>query len=369
MKVTIVIDAPHYIGGIRYIERFIRILMLSDIDINLNLIYVNCSNSIEANCKKEERFIKIPGVLYRLDRLFARFVGISFFSIFLLKNIKDSSVFFSDIFLPEFLKKKNKIKLVHWFPDFQVYDLVHLFPKNKQISRKLYIKLQLKTCDFLLTQSETDFQRMKLMFPKYSAKIVKWSFAEPYFEVSSTENVSINDIELKSKTFLLYPHQGWAHKNHLLLINTLQNFKDEVLVLTGRLTDPRNEQYSLELQLAIKNSKIPIINLGLVKNSELNLLMKNAKAILNFSSYEGWSSCVEEASMLNTPLILSNISIHLEQIPEAEFIDISSAKNTILTLKKALGNLRDFSGYDYKSRLKKSITEVQSILLMLNKLS
>ncbi len=362
MKITIVIDAPHYMGGIRYIERFIKILSLTDEKIDLNLIYINCSNSIEANCSKNERFIKIPSILYRMDRLFARFTSFSFFSFFLLKEIKRSSVFFSDVFLPSFIKKKYKIELIHWFPDFQVYDLEHLFPLNKQISRKLYIKLQLKTCDYLLTQSDTDFNRMKLLFPSFANKIVKWSFAEPYFNVPEEESIIINNNELKQKSFLLYPHQGWAHKNHLLLIQTIQSFKNEILVLTGRLSDPRNEQYSLELKQAIENSKIPIINLGLVSGSELNSLMKNAKAILNFSSYEGWSSCVEEASMLNTPLILSNIDIHLEQIPEALFVDINTIENTKLTLGKALVNLKDFSGFDYKKRLSKSVDEMKYII-------
>lgn len=362
MKITIIIDAPHYIGGIRYIERFIKILALTEEKINLNLIYVNCDKSIEANCSKEEKFIKIPSALYRLDRLIARFTNLSLFSLFILKDIKNSNVFFSDVFLPSFIKKTNHIKLIHWFPDFQVYDLKNLFPLNKQISRKLYIKLQLRTCDYLLTQSETDYQRMKLLYPAYANKIVKWSFAEPQFKVEEVDTLTINDVKLKSKSFLLYPHQGWSHKNHLLLIETLQSFKDEILVLTGKLSDPRNPEHSLKLKSAIENSRIPIFSLGLVNGNDLNLLMRNAKAILNFSSYEGWSSCVEEATMLNTPLILSNIKIHLEQIPEASFIDISSGESIKSTLIESLETLKDFKGYNYVKRLENSINQIKFIL-------
>ncbi|RZK40531.1 MAG: glycosyltransferase [Pedobacter sp.] len=365
MRITLVIDAPHYIGGIRYIERFIKILLLTEEKIELNLIYINCDSSIEANCPKQERFIKIPSFLYRIDRLLARFIGFSFFSFFLLKDVKNSTVFFSDIFLPKYFRIKNNIKVVHWFPDFQVYDLKHLFPINKRISRKLYIKLQLVTCDMLLTQSETDFDRMRKLFPSYSQKIVKWSFAEPYFNVPEEEQIVIKGNKLSRGNFLLYPHQGWAHKNHVLLIEAMQYFKAEVLVLTGRLSDPRNPQYSTELAEAIEKSSIPIINLGLVTGNELNSLMKNAKAVLNLSSYEGWSSCVEEASMLGTPLILSNIKIHLEQIPEAFFVDISNFENTKATFKKALLSLTTFSGHDFKRRLNNSVSEIKRILIRL----
>ncbi|MEQ7800901.1 glycosyltransferase [Pedobacter sp. ASV1-7] len=365
MKITIVIDAPHYIGGIRYIERFIKILSLTDQDIDLNIVYVNCKSPLNISVPKKEFFFKIPSILYRLDRLMARFLGISFFSIFLLKYVKNGNVFFSDIFLPKFLKKHYNIKLVHWFPDFQVYDLEHLFPKNKVISRKLYILLQLRTCDYLLTQSKTDLERMKILYPAFKDKIVKWSFAEPKFDVPEIDTVKIKEFNLPRGGFLMYPHQGWAHKNHLLLINILQSFPSERLVLTGRLSDPRNDKYSKDLQDAISKSKIEIINLGLVDSEELNLLMKNAKAILNFSSYEGWSSCVEEGIMFGTPLILSDLPIHREQFGDASFIDISTEESAKKTFAKALSEVEGFKGYCHGQRVMNSVKDLNDILVTL----
>jgi glycosyltransferase involved in cell wall biosynthesis len=362
MKITIIIDAPDYIGGIRYIERFIKILSLTKKNIELNLIYVNCKNSIDVSIPKTEKFIKIPNSIYRLDRLLARFTGFSFFSLYMIKSIKNGTVFFSDIFLPKFIKKQKKIQLIHWFPDFQVYDLEHLFPFNKIISRKLYIKLQLRTSDYLLTQSDKDKERMKIMFPKYSKKIIKWSFAEPVFEVEEPEQIFIKNYELKRKGYLLYPHQGWAHKNHLLLIKTLQFFTNETLVLTGRLNDPRNESYTKEVQLAISNSNIKIVSLGLVSSNELNILMKNAKAILNFSSYEGWSSCVEEGIMLNVPLILSNIPIHKEQCKEALFIDISNLDSAKKTLETAFTQIQHLKNYNHTERTENCINSLSKIV-------
>ena len=47
----------------------------------------------------------------------------------------------------------------------------------------------------------------------------------------------------------------------------------------------------------------------------------NAGAIrlLNPSRFEGWSTPVEEAKALGTPLLLSDISLHREQAPDAAF--------------------------------------------------
>jgi glycosyltransferase involved in cell wall biosynthesis len=362
MKITIVIDAPNYIGGIRYIERFLKILSFTKKHVEITLIYVNCNKSIDFSMPCKEIFLNIPSSLYRIDRLVARFTGFSIFSLSLIKYIKNNNVFFSDVFLPGYVKRKNNIKLIHWFPDFQVYDLEHLFSATSRLSRKLYIKLQLKTCDYLLTQSVTDQTRMKQSFPEYADKIVKWSFAEPYVEIPEIEKLEIKGVTIHRKEYLLYPHQGWAHKNHLLLINILKNFENETLILTGRLSDPRNEAYTAELANAIKSSKNRIINLGLISGDELELLMKNAKAILNLSSYEGWASCVEEGAMMGVPLILSNIPIHKEQLEDALFVDISSEASAIKTLTENFDLLSSYKKIDHEGRIKKSVDTLNIIL-------
>ena len=55
--------------------------------------------------------------------------------------------------------------------------------------------------------------------------------------------------------------------------------------------------------------------LGIVARPVLESLMLNAVALINPSSFEGWSTTVEESKSLGLPIILSDIPVHLEQSP------------------------------------------------------
>ena len=88
--------------------------------------------------------------------------------------------------------------------------------------------------------------------------------------------------------------------------------------------------------------------------------MRNANAILNLSEYEGWSSCIEEAISFNVPLVLNSIPIHLEQIPNAYFIDINNP-NWQFSLKNLLNQIT-IPKYDYQSRINRS-NKLLSIIL------
>jgi len=45
-------------------------------------------------------------------------------------------------------------------------------------------------------------------------------------------------------------------------------------------------------------------------------LNARADALVNPSRFEGWSTTVEEAKALGTPLVLSNLPVHREQVAE-----------------------------------------------------
>ena len=57
--------------------------------------------------------------------------------------------------------------------------------------------------------------------------------------------------------------------------------------------------------------------------------------MINPSRFEGWSTPVEEAKALGTPMILSNISLHQEQAPAAKFFDPDQAEALADILSKA----------------------------------
>jgi glycosyltransferase involved in cell wall biosynthesis len=54
-------------------------------------------------------------------------------------------------------------------------------------------------------------------------------------------------------------------------------------------------------------------------------MMIGANALLNPSRFEGWSTTVEEAKAVGTPMLLSDIPVHREQAPNARFFGTEDA--------------------------------------------
>ena len=54
----------------------------------------------------------------------------------------------------------------------------------------------------------------------------------------------------------------------------------------------------------------------LVQYNKIMNLLYNADIIINPSFFEGWSTVVEEAKILDKKILLSNIDVHIEQNPK-----------------------------------------------------
>jgi glycosyltransferase involved in cell wall biosynthesis len=53
--------------------------------------------------------------------------------------------------------------------------------------------------------------------------------------------------------------------------------------------------------------------LGMIPSSHVYALLRSTAALINPSSFEGWSTTVEEAKSFGAPMILSDIGVHREQ--------------------------------------------------------
>ncbi|TIP85862.1 MAG: glycosyltransferase family 4 protein [Mesorhizobium sp.] len=69
-----------------------------------------------------------------------------------------------------------------------------------------------------------------------------------------------------------------------------------------------------------------LVFLGLIPYNDVVALIGAADYLLNPSHFEGWSTTVEEAKALGTPMLLSDIPLHREQAPESLFFAPDSAE-------------------------------------------
>ncbi len=222
-----------------------------------------------------------------------------------------------------FTSWRSQIPRLAWIPDFQHKALPHMFKRLALLKRELGFRAQLFSGRTLIVSSEAakrDFERYYafasqkpyvVRFPSLLASSAitdpagaarRYEIAEPYFYI---------------------PNQFWKHKNHGIVINALEILERQglkpLLVLSGRQQDPRHPKWFAQLKASIEKSSVnkQIKMLGLIPYKDVINLNAGALAIINPSRFEGWSTSVEEAKALGTPLILSNLPVHIEQTQNA----------------------------------------------------
>ena len=93
------------------------------------------------------------------------------------------------------------------------------------------------------------------------------------------------------------------------------------IILTGDKKSQFDSSVFTKFIKEIKKNKLQDVfsYLGKVPYHDLINLIYNSQAVINPSYFEGWSTIVEEAKILNKHIILSNIKVHVEQKPQKSF--------------------------------------------------
>ena len=96
--------------------------------------------------------------------------------------------------------------------------------------------------------------------------------------------------------------------------------------------------YKLENQIKYK---------GILPYNKIINLLYNADIIINPSFFEGWSTVVEEAKILDKKILLSNIDVHIEQNPKKGiYFDPYNPKDLANSIQKI---------YESKKRVRKNL--------------
>ncbi len=129
---------------------------------------------------------------------------------------------------------------------------------------------------------------------------------------------SIDHFGLPSK-FLLYPAATWEHKNHLRLLEAINELEinDIFLVCTGNKTDYYYKKIEpLVEELGFKER---VKFLGIVSDEELFNLYKKCQAVVVPTLYEAGSFPLMESIIMNIPVVCSNVTSLPETIGEKKY--------------------------------------------------
>jgi glycosyltransferase involved in cell wall biosynthesis len=103
--------------------------------------------------------------------------------------------------------------------------------------------------------------------------------------------------------------------------------KDFQVVFTGKMNDYRNPNYINKLKKYINQFQLldEALFLGVINREEQLALMKGAKAVIQPSKFEGWSTVNEDAKSLGKYVLASSIPVNIEQmLDKAAYFEIDN---------------------------------------------
>jgi glycosyltransferase involved in cell wall biosynthesis len=233
------------------------------------------------------------------------------------------------------------IPAIAWIPDFQHKVLPHLFSRGAWWKREIGFRAQVAGGRTIMLSSEDARRVCEHYYPSTRGRTRTIHFAVPQSSVIPyPEARTIADSYGLPERFIFMPNQFWQHKNHGLVLEALtilrERGKQIVVAASGKQADPRAPSYFAAFRdrldrLGLQNE---FRLLGMIPYRHLASLMRASIAMLNPSLFEGWSTTVEEAKAMGTPMLLSDLDVHREQMgEEAIYFDRHSAQS----LADALG--------------------------------
>jgi len=213
---------------------------------------------------------------------------------------------------------QSNVKSVRWIPDFQHVEMPELFSEQEIHKRDKEFEEFAKDYDIILLSSYHAQSIFNKLYPFAASKSRVYQFTvnipDEVYEI--TESQIREKYHLPEK-YIHFPSQWWKHKNHQFIFEVMTQVEETVhLVCTGKEDDYRNPEYAGILKEFIKMEKLEsrIQLLGDIPYSEMLAIMRFSNIVINPSSYEGWSTTVEEAKLFVKKLIVLDTPIFKEQL-------------------------------------------------------
>ncbi len=211
---------------------------------------------------------------------------------------------------------KLNCKVFYWIYDFQHKFLPQLFTQDELKKRDAVfenIALSAKDLVFSSHDSKNHFDQF---YPKSGARKHVYNFVSL---ISPDPDPAPPAFDIPQDYFIVC-NQFWSHKNHMVVLRALdvllKTEKRAHVVFTGKYDDERNKSYFDELRIYVREQQLEkhITLTGFISREEQVNLILGARAVIQPSFFEGWSTVVEDAKALGKFVIASNLNVNKEQI-------------------------------------------------------
>jgi glycosyltransferase involved in cell wall biosynthesis len=234
-------------------------------------------------------------------------------------------------------------KKIYWVADFQEHFAPEFFNKDDIASRLQNQQEIQASAEHLIVSSNTALGHFKSIFPKHTVKVSVLPFAVTHPPYQDHDIKSLLEKYQLPARYFICPNQFWKHKNQLVVLKAVNELKAKgieiTVAFTGNTSDYRNPHYFMELKAFVEQNNLSnnIKFLGFIDRRDQLQLMNNAIAIIQPSLFEGWSTVVEDAKLMNKFLLVSDIEIHREQLvnSSAQFFDPYNVDQLVQLLQQA----------------------------------
>ena len=365
-----------WIGGTYYMENLIHALNALDDNEKPHIVLLMTNSKTYNKAKKKFNYPYLSfqcvsgetNLLFKfLNKITRRLIGKTFFK----QTIPDLDAVFPYY---ECIQQSIAKKKIYWIADFQEHFVPEFYDQQSlkaMKTRQLIIKA---SAENLVLSSKASLSNFQEIYPDYKVKVSVLNFAvtHPGFQHLGMADL-LNKFSLPEHYFIC-PNQFWKHKNHLVVLKALKILKDSgvevAIAFTGNTKDHRDPDYFMSLMQYVTQNDMEgsCKFLGFIDRQEQLQLMNNSLAIIQPSLFEGWSTVVEDAKSMNKFIIVSDISVHREQLSNTSALffcpndenQLSIAISNVL-LEAPMSNL--YMGDDYKKNV---ISFAKHFLAVLN---
>jgi len=238
------------------------------------------------------------------------------------------------------VRSKTKVSLISWYADLQHKYYPKFFSRLKRLERDMRIRLILRFTDRLIVSSNAvagDFKSFFHLPSNLEVSVFRFASVIDRFDFTN-----IDEIRLKHhipEHYFLVSNQFHQHKNHQVILEALALLKSKgvmpFVAMTGKLPEDNTSPYIVRLKALIKEHELEqqVCFLGVLSRQDQLTLMRFAQAVIQPSLFEGWSTVIEDAISLQTPVIAADLPVNLEQLGDT---GIFFPKNDAFELAKTL---------------------------------
>lgn len=219
------------------------------------------------------------------------------------------------------LLRFNCDRCIYWIPDLQEKYYPSLIGNSETEKRnKIQRSLSRKKVDLVFSSNAalSDFNKF---FPDSRSRntVIRFATNIETFELDHYER-ALDKFSI-TRPYFIVCNQFWPHKNHIVVIKAVEFLKNnhiEVDILFTGKEEEGSDTYTGYLKSYVKDHQLDfhIRFMGFLQREQQLMLMKGAKAVIQPSLFEGWSTVLEDAKALGKMVFASDLKVHREQMKD-----------------------------------------------------